>query len=380
MLKRYLVLMLLLGMAGSAIAAGPSDLQAIDRALNALFDITSGVASKSPLLDDGKRLYGYLLLILISWSGIQVVLEGGALNAVIGKIVEVIMVAGICSILMMADTQQALVKTFDVAAGKVATTVNPSAPDLSNPAAAIKQILGNGFDAVQNLWDTKEETKDKQPWYRFDLKDGVADILISLFMESIAKMGISVVVLICLGLYVYIVINAMLLINVALMLAPVMLPWMLWPSTAFLAQSWLRFLIVCGMNKLLASLFLGITFIFLNAIGSLAQTAASSPVFNTFAYFSALTLAVIITLAMLQVPRVAADLISGLPALALHVPKPAPSSPQRSAPRPPSPSSPPPGGGGGAGRPPPATPRPQAPSGGSPSTPTRSTPRVNLLK
>ncbi len=83
MLKRYLVLGILLGVAGSAIAADTSGLQALDRVLNSLFDISSGVASKSPLLDDGKRLYGYLLLILISWSGIQVVLEGGALNAVI---------------------------------------------------------------------------------------------------------------------------------------------------------------------------------------------------------------------------------------------------------------------------------------------------------
>lgn len=379
MLKRYLVLGILLGVAGSAIAADTSDLQAIDKALNALFDISSGVASKSPLLDDGKRLYGYLLLILISWSGIQVVLEGGALNAVIGKMVEVIMVAGMCSFLMMADTQQALVKTFDAAAGKVATTISPTAPDLSNPAAAIKQILGTGFRAVHDLWYSTEETQDKQPWYRFDMKDGVADMVIGLIMESIAKMGISIVLLICLGLYVYIVINAMLLINVALMLAPVMLPWMLWPSTAFLAQSWLRFLIVCGMNKLLAALFLGITFLFLNAIGSFAHTAASSPVFNTFSYFSALTFSVIITLAMLQIPRLSADLISGQPALALHVPKPAPSSPQRNAPRPSSPSSPPPGG-GGAGRSPPATPRPQGPSGGTPSTPTRTTPRVNLLK
>ncbi|WP_434516597.1 type IV secretion system protein [Dechloromonas sp. ARDL1] len=380
MLKRYLVLGILLGVAGSAIAADTSGLQALDRVLNSLFDISSGVASKSPLLDDGTRLYGYLLLILISWSGILVVLEGGALNAVIAKLVEVIMVAGICSFLMMANTQQALVKTFDVAAGKLATTVNSTAPDLSNPAAAIKQILGTGFRAVQDLWDSKTETKDKQPWYQFDMQNGVADLVIGLIMESIAKMGISMVVLICLGLYVYIVINAMLLINVALILAPIMLPWMLWPSTAFLAQGWLRFLIVCGMNKLVAAMLLGFTFYFLDAIGAYAQEAATSPIFNTFAYFTALTLAVIMTFAMLQVPRVAADIISGTPALALHLPKPTPPSPRRDSPRPPSPSSPPPGGGGGAGRPPPATPRPQGPSGGSPSTPTRSTPRVNLLK
>lgn len=380
MLKRCLLLGVLLGVAGQALASDVTDLQAIDKALNALLDIATGVASKSPLLEDGKRLFAYLLLILIAWSGIQVVLEGGAINAVVGKIVEVIMVAGICSFLMMSDTQQALVKTFDVAASKVARATNSAAPDLSNPAAAIKQILGTGFSAVHNLWDFKQATKDKQEWYRFDMKDGIADIVIGLIMESIAKLGISIVVLVCLGLYVYIVINAMLLINVALMLAPVMLPWMLWPSTAFLAQSWIRFTIVCGMNKLLAAVFLGITLYFLSAIGTLAQTAATSPTFDTFAYFSALTLAVIIALAMMQVPKLSADLVSGLPALSLHVPKPSGGGQQRNAPRPSSPSSPPPGGGGGAGRSPAAPPRPQASATATPSAPTRSTPRVNLLK
>lgn len=77
MLKRYLVLGLLLSLAGSAFASDMKDLAAIDRALNALFDLTSGVASKSPLLEDGRRLFGYLLVILIAWSGIQVLLEGG---------------------------------------------------------------------------------------------------------------------------------------------------------------------------------------------------------------------------------------------------------------------------------------------------------------
>lgn len=379
MLKRYLVLGLLLSLAGSAFASDMKDLAAIDRALNALFDLTSGVASKSPLLEDGRRLFGYLLVILIAWSGIQVLLEGGAFAAVVGKLVEVTLVAGICSFLMMSTTQQALVKTFDVAAGKIATATNSGAPDLSNPAGAIKQILGSGFTSVQNLWASKPETEDKQPWYRFDLKDGIADVVLALLMESIAKLGISVVILICLGLYVYIVINAMLLISVALMLAPVMLPFMLWPSTAFLAQSWIRFVIVCGMNKILAALFLGITFYFLDAIGTLALTAAASPTFDSLAYFSALVLSVIIALAMAQVPRISADLVSGLPALSLHMPKPSGGGGQQrnTAPAAPSNSAPPGGGGGGGGRPP-AAPRP--PSGVAPIAATRSAPRVNLLK
>src|SRR5690242_13956585 len=99
-MKRFFLTLLLCGLAFSARAAVSGDTAAIDGALNALFDISSGVAANSPFLEDGRRLYGLLLAVLVSWSGLQVLLDAGGLNAMIAKLIKIILLAGICSFLM----------------------------------------------------------------------------------------------------------------------------------------------------------------------------------------------------------------------------------------------------------------------------------------
>jgi type IV secretory pathway VirB6-like protein len=313
MLKRLISAGLLLMLAGSAFAG---DVEAVSKAINALFSTSAGLAEKGIFAAEGQRLLSLLLVILISWQGIHLALNFSPFAEVVVKIAKIGLLCGIASFMLTSTTQQNLVKGFDYLAAKAASATGAPV-NMDDPAKGIQSVMATGLQTALNLWRSAPEAEDKKPWMQTIASDGLSNFLLGGLGEVIAKVAIMVLIVITLGVYCFVIASAMVLVQIGLAMAPIMVPWLLWESTAFLFNSWLKFLIVAGVTKIVSSLMLGMTWGLLEAVKTLANSAAAGPVFDEFAYLTAALLSLLMAYLMLQTYSIANGLVSGLPSVAM---------------------------------------------------------------
>lgn len=353
-LFRILLGFALLGFAQFALA---DDVGAIKVVINSIFDTTKGLASNSPFIEDGKRLYGVILLILISWTGIQMAMDEGGLPKAMASLIKIVLTAGIATFFLNAETQTQLIKGFDYCAAKA---VNATGANLSieDPASGIMSILATGLQSAANMWsgpDTKGDGNDnvqdnekKRNWIQ-DLVSAVSlDNVVGAFSETLAKIGITLLLLVAIALFSIQLLMSQVLVNIGLILAPLFIPWLLWESSSFLFHGWLKFMIVTGVQKIVGALLFGLSIKLIDAVGALSVSADSASTFDFFAYSAALMLVLMMVGLIWQVPGIAAGLVSGMPSTSLNFRS---LSPQRSN-----------SGGGNGGNPPARPPS----SGGTP--------------
>lgn len=341
-LIRFLLGFALLGFAQVALA---DDVGAIRVVINSIFDTTKGLAANSPFVEDGKRLYAVILLILISWVGIRMMLDEGGMPKAMAGIIKIILTAGIASFFLNADTQTQLVKGFDYCAAKAVTATGANL-SIEDPASGIMSIMATGLTAAANMWsgpDTKGDTNDKaldnekkRSWLQDLMNAASIDNILGVFGETLAKIGITLLLLIAIALFVIQLLMSQVLVNIGLILAPLFIPWLLWESSSFLFHGWLKFMIVTGVQKIVGALLFGLSIKLIDAVGVLSVSTDSASTFDFFAYSTALVLVLMMVGLIWQVPSIAAGIVSGMPSTSVNFPS---LSPKRS-------------GGGGSARPP----------------------------
>lgn len=331
---RILLGLVLLGIAQIALA---DDVGAIKVVINSIFDTTKGLAANSPFLEDGKHLYALILLILISWTGVQMMFDDGGMPKAMAGILKIILTAGIATFFLSAETQTQLIKGFDYCAAKAvkATGANLSIED---PAAGIMSIMATGLQSAANMWsgpDTKGDANDKvqdnekkRSWLQ-DLVSAVSlDNVVGALSETLAKIGITLLLLVAIALFSIQLLMSQVLVNIGLILAPLFIPWLLWESSSFLFHGWLKFMIVTGVQKIVGALLFGLSIKLIDAVGALSVTADSASTFDFFAYSTALMLVLMMVALIWQVPSIASGLVSGMPATSVSFRS---LSPQRSS-------------------------------------------------
>ena len=142
--------------------------------------------------------------------------------------------------------------------------------------------------------------------------------LVAVVMEGVMKVAISLVMLVTYCIFIAVMIMSQILVNLSLFVAPLFVPWLMWESSAFLFHGWLKFTIVAGAQKIVAAALFGLTMKLLDAVGTLSETAAASPVFDEFSYLVALLLCLVSAYMMWQTSSIAAGLVSGLPSTSMR--------------------------------------------------------------
>lgn len=314
-MKRLTFFLAALCLAGPVLA---SDTAAVSATINAFFSTAGGLASKNLFGEEGTTLKYLLALILVAWTGIFAVFSDGGFLEMMAKLVRLVLIYAICSIFLQQPVQERLVKGFDHFAAKAASATGAPV-DMSDPAKGVATVMSAGFSTALNLWRpvSAEESQDKRGWLQTLASEGVLQLLLYSFEEGLIKIAITGLILITLAIYCFVIASSLVLTQIGLTVAPLFVPWLLWDATAFLFNSWLRFMVTAGVVKLVAALNLGMTWGLLEGVKKLANSASSTAAFDYFAYFTALFLTLLMGFLMLQTYSIASGLVSGLPSVGM---------------------------------------------------------------
>lgn len=316
-----IIAVLLLTLPGIALAATTGS-DAVGQILGDLLNNFNATLSKQPFMQAGTKLLQMLLLILIAWKGLRLTLDTGSFSMVIAELVNIIIMVGIVKFFMNPSVQQQLVSGFDDLA-KTAASATGSIMDVGNPAAAITDALGRLMDAAMKLYNGTPTDPPANvdagmwaratSWLNSTLTSIASGDLLFALANVLFRVFLTILVLVVGLIYAVTIIWTQVTINIALIVAPFFVPWLLWDSMAFLFHSWLKVLITCGVQKVVGALMFGITASMIDSVTALATKANATPVENFYYYAATFLLVAIMALMMVQVVALANSLVSGMP-------------------------------------------------------------------
>lgn len=320
MRRSALAALLLCPLLALADAGGGGAQEAVSFVFNEILESAFRVMQGSPYGSMGTRLLHMLLLILISWKGIKLALESTGYQMVIAELVQIILLFGIAKFFLEPSVQIQLAQGFDSLATTAASAWGP-AMDMSKPQAQIAHVLTESLLSAKHLWDGVPEGAGREDlsWSNF------ASVLASQAFAGIANLifrcFIALGIVLCALLYVGQLLFSQVLVNIALLVAPLMVPWLLWESTSFLFNSWLKFMIVAGVQKIVGALLFGMTYGLVAKVTTLASSATATTEMNFYLYASAFLIVGLMAFLMVQSASIANGLISGAPHTAFKPPQ-----------------------------------------------------------
>jgi len=303
--------------------------EAVQTVMRSILSDTSSLISGSPFMAQGQKLLQMLLVILISWKGIKLALDVSGYSQVVAEIVNIVLLWGIASFFLTATVQKQFADGFNDLA-KTAASATGSTVDMSNPETAISNALGRMMHSAMLLYEgtppEKPAAANATTWEKFTgwLKDKWSDLTSGQIFAGIAaavfRIFIAVAVLITALIYVAQLIVSQILVNIGLILAPLFVPWLMWESTAFVFHSWVKFMIVAGVQKIVGALLFGLTASMIAKVTTLASAANADPAQNFYYYAAAFLVVALMALLMMQVTTIANGLVSGMPTTAFKPP------------------------------------------------------------
>lgn len=248
----------------------------------------------------GFKLFALLAVIAIAWFGLQLLIEGGSIDGVMGGFLRSIMMLGLAYWFMQGhnlyDFVDSLAKNLVDVFNGVSTNQDGNTGMFRGAAAigdAIQHLINPGGNAS---WMSIIETIGSQ-------------IIHILFL------CLAVVVMLISALIYFIISEAgVVLMALAKMLSPVFIPWLILPATSFLFDSWLKFLIGAAFYKIIAAAFV----MFGNGAIQAVVNKLTSPDYKSMPWGESVVMAIaaaalcaLIAYLMLQVPSFASALVGG---------------------------------------------------------------------
>jgi len=271
--------------------------QAISAVLDAVNSYGVGI-----LAQDGQSLFAGLALIAFSWMGIRIVLESGAITDIMGSLIRTILMIGMVYWATSPEGYNLIFKegisgTMDALASKLSggAATSPQEALVGTMTRLIEHAVAIG-DKIYTTWLENA---------------GPLDIVMILLKNYFALLFLSltlVMIFLAACIYFAVGITSIIMIQIALILGPIFIPWMLIPMTSFLFDGWLKFLIVAGLTKVIGALMIGIasatlTRITVDLTGDFGQTLIMS--------LAAAGIALLVAYLMAQIPNIAQALVSG---------------------------------------------------------------------
>lgn len=279
--------------------------------LNQLF--TGLDASMNKYTDDGRTLAGLLLVIVIAWDGIIGVLAGSGANEFLSKLIRHAITAGFVAAMLSGVVVESINSSFDVMADKIGggkTSIGGAVASIQKTVVTIwngKQASEAGANEAGANERFGQQIKDQVTgWWDTLTGGGLTQMALEFIMTAL----IVVVILICGAIFIGQFIITQVLLKLALIVMPVLVPWMIFSKTEFLFDGWLRFFLTAGMQKVVGAFFFSITPQLLEGASQIAASA-EGPAGALGAYTLVLILSVAVAFLMLQTPSIAAGLISG---------------------------------------------------------------------
>jgi hypothetical protein len=242
---------------------------------------------------------------------------GKGIGELLGEWVPILITAGVVTAFTTPGPGSAgnqIAAMMDTIAGAITGSAGGAAVDTSSVRGVVESAVGTIFDVIYKI--NEIPTKSELSWTDIPASIGAVPVII---FSAIMKMVSSFIVAIGMCIYLAIAIMAMVSIKLVIALAPVMVPFLIFRPTAWLFDSWLRFLLGAAMMKLVGAFMLSMTSGLMTSMAVVAgkiKADALTGTTDTYAgdvvLFSALLLiSVLAGLLMAQVPSIASGLLAG---------------------------------------------------------------------
>lgn len=283
------------------------------------------------LIGDGRDLAGVLLLIVVGWSLVIYVLSGDGVQAMVDSIGSLARFFIVIFLLgawgsavvgfLMSNTNSIALKVSGI--DTIASSLNMIGTTLKN-MILMPTTNGNAQDSCSSLLGV--------PMLYAGCKAGGAivggvsaafelmDMLMAIpfiLNTFIFKMLAATFLAILSAVYLLVIFMAEVLFAIAMILGPILVPWLVWQKTEWLFNGWLKFALVACFTKIIAALMVSIVATMLKSLAVLSvmmQSNASyldSAVTGYVASFMVAVTSAVAAFLMWQVPGIAQGILSG---------------------------------------------------------------------
>lgn len=269
------------------------------------------LAANSSLQGFGRYLTAFFLAALMIWSAVKTMASGKGVGELIGEWVPIFVSFGLVTLFLDQSAGNLIVSTMDGIGSAI------GGGNMSTIDSAIRTTAEPIFKAIAAVSDQPRVTAASSS------EGFVATMFagaVSGLMGMIAKV-ITVFILIMAGvLMVATTIMGFISVKLVLLLAPVMVPFLMFRPMSWMFDSWLRFLLGACMLKIVVAFLLKVAAGLLTAMSGLAaqhyaEAKGASPLETMQADIvllgMMLVFALLAMLLLLQAPSIATGLLSG---------------------------------------------------------------------
>lgn len=252
----------------------------------------------------GMNLFWAMAAFVVSWRGVKLAMASGearGLSPLMNQFLSTIFGVTIVFFLLGAGFDMVFVQGIDGSLKKVAEILLPGGMGGGLINTSIESMY-QGLNAVSKMMSDLFKDTTVLDTLTVFFKN-LPTILVLAFVEFLIIVGIVA--------YFSLVSMSFILVKVALVIAPIFIPWLLLPATSFVFMGWLRFLISASLYQVIgAAIIFFSQSLLTNTAKLIAETGGTFPE-SLFAAIAMAALQVTILALIVKVPQIAKQLSMG---------------------------------------------------------------------
>lgn len=267
----------------------------------------TGASSSGGIMGLGFKLFGFFLLLNMTWTVIKGMISGTGLSGFITDFLPELIAAGVVIVFLTQNVGGAIESALNGLAAIVTGVPNSGTTSLINQAGQ------QGFQTLSNIWQVPSvsglSVVDPTSWL-----PAISSLLYGLLAKAVAMF----LILVALAVYIAMVVTSQVSVIIALILAPVFIPFLMFKPAGFLFDGWLKFFLGAGMMKVVGLLVLTVTTVMMGSLQTVSQNAITSGTstldglgLDIVVYSVMILLAALSATMMASVPSIASSLMGG---------------------------------------------------------------------
>ncbi len=298
-------------------ATGMNALDVASMIAKSMDDKLNSLTGSTTLMGARDIILGVGLAIGLFWTGLKTMVAGKGIGELLGEWIPILITAGVVTAFTAPGPGSAgnqIAVTMDKIAGAITGAAGGQAVDTSTVQGVIGSAVATTFNAVVSVSSAPQRTEGG--WS--DVAGAIASVPIWVY-ATIMKLVTSFIIVIAMCIYMATAVMAMVSIKLVIALAPVMVPFLIFKPTAWLFDSWLKFLLGASMMKLVGAFMLSLTSGLMSSMALVAQKIDADSAAGTYDTFTGdivlfatiLLMSVLAGLLMAQVPSISSGLLAG---------------------------------------------------------------------
>jgi hypothetical protein len=303
-----------------------ADFSGIETVFKVFKETAEAAANAEALNGVGMQLLAAILALLFVYQTIITLVEGSSGRKLMAECINLIMLGSIAAFLISPAGAPKITNVLIESADQIATKINPGLSTGSDGKVdGFQTAMAPLFlmmDAAVAIWDSDrpKTVADDQKSVWTKMADAVIDAwsfsILFWVVQALLKLCAVVIIILAAGIAMCQVISSQLLIHIAVLLAPLFIPFMVWERASFLFDGWLRFFIKSVFHKIIGLVMMGLLSKTVSASLKVTQDSLASDAFNSqwmriTALMGVIILVIVLAYMMWQIGSIADGLISG---------------------------------------------------------------------